>query len=134
MGQMASTVETPRTDPGMMGPMPGTTDPAAGGNPGSGLLGMLGGIRKMTDFASLLGDTQEERVQNAQKFAALVKDVGNVVQDAGESTLMQRMMQASMSGPMYLDSGANPSGGVAAIPRTFDPAMASQIMSRTSFK
>lgn len=130
MGQMLGSmgtpgVEGPRPSPDFMGPMPpvGKTDPS----------GMLGGLSKMTDFASLLGDTPEERADNAKKYAALVKDVGNSVNDISQSTLMQRMMKHK-TGPQYVQEGQSPSGGVAAIPRTFDPQTAGQIMSHLGFK
>lgn len=127
-GQSPVTTEGPRPDPGMMGPMPGET------TPGSGLMGVLSGFKKLTDFAGFLGDTPEEREKNAKQFAALVKDVGGAVNDMGDSTLMQRMMKASMSGPQYLNDGSSPSGGVAAIPRTFDPSLASHIVNQMGYK
>jgi hypothetical protein len=95
---------------------------------------MLKGAGTLNSFASILGKTPEEREANAKAFAALTKDVGNAVKDMSESTLMQRMMEHSMSGPSYLDTGTSPSGGVAAIPKTFDPAMAAQIMNRFGFR
>ena len=131
MGQMLGSmgtpgVEGPRPSPDFMGPMPpeGKVDPS----------GLLGGLSKMTDFASLLGDTRRgARRQSRRSMPALVKDVGNTVQDVGQSTLMQRMMKHK-SGPMYVQEGQSPSGGVAAIPRTFDPQTAGQIMSHLGFK
>jgi hypothetical protein len=97
-------------------------------------MGALGGLKKMTDFASFLGDTPEERADNAKKFAALVKDVGNTVKDVGDSTLMQRMMKEQMGGAQFIGEGQSPSGGISPIPRTFDPSAAAQIMSRLGFK
>jgi len=129
---MGTVTEMARPSPDFMGPMPGEVTGA------SGALGAMGGavrgIKKMTDFASFLGDTPEERADNAKKFAALVKDVGNTVKDVGDSTIMQRMMKESMGGPSYISEGQSPSGGISAIPRTFDPATAGQIMSRLGFK
>lgn len=131
MGQMLGTmgatgIEGARPSPDFMGPMPaeGAVEPS----------GLLGGLKKMTNFASFLGDTPEERADNAKKFAALVKDVGNTVKDVGDSTLMQRMMKEQMGGPSYVSEGQSPSGGVSAIPRTFDPSQAASIMSRLGFK
>jgi len=95
---------------------------------------MKAGFDKMQGFASFLGDDPKEREINAKKFAALVKDVGNIGKDVSDSTLMQRMMKEGMSGPQYISEGQGPSGGVSAIPRTFDPATAGQIMSRLGFK
>jgi hypothetical protein len=112
-----------------MGPMPSERQGA------TGIVGGLSkGLDKIKGMASFLGDTQEERENNAKKFAALVKDIGNVGKDVADSTLMQRMMKEQMGGPAYISEGASPSGGVSAIPRTFDPATAGQIMSRLGFK
>jgi len=97
-------------------------------------MGILGGFKKLNDMASFMGDTPEEREKNSKAFAALVKDVGSSVTDISESTLMQRMMKESMGGPAYLDSGASPSGGVAAIPKTFDPSLASHIVNQMGYK
>jgi hypothetical protein len=131
MGQMIGTMGSPgvegaRPSPNFMGPMPaeGAVAPS----------GILGGVKKLTDFASFLGDSPEERADNAKKFAALVKDVGNTVSDVSDSTLMQRMMKEQMGGPSYIGEGGSPSGGVSAIPRTFDPQTAGQIMSKLGFK
>lgn len=135
MGQMSSMLgstgtmgEMPRPSPDFMGPMP------AGRQGSSGVLGGLAaGFDKMQNFASFLGDTPEERADNAKKFAAMVKDVGNLGKDISDSTLMQRMMKEQMAGPSYISEGQNPSGGVSAIPRTFDPSSVG-VMSRLGFK
>jgi len=98
-------------------------------------MGLLGGFKKMADFSSFLGDDPEEREQNAKAFAALVKDVGASVNDMTESTLMQRMMKEAMGGGGgHLSSGTGPSGGVAAIPKTFDPSLASHIVNQMGYK
>lgn len=127
MGQMSSTTEMPRTDPNMVGPMPGDT------TPGTGFLGMLEGLKNLNGFAMKLGDTPEEREKNAKAFASAVKDVGSLTANLSESTLMQQMMK-NMGGPSYLDTGTSPSGGVAAIPKTFDPSMASHIVNQMGYK
>jgi hypothetical protein len=101
----------------------------------SGVAGGLSkGLDKIKGFASFLGDSQDERENNAKKFAALVKDIGNMGKDMADSTLMQRLMKESMSGPAYMSEGQAPSGGIAAIPPTFDPATAGRIMSQLGFK
>jgi|SRR5215467_4148474 len=133
MGQMIGSTgaiaETARPSPDFMGPMPGARQGS------SGALGALAaGYDKMQNFASFLGDTPEERANNAKKFAAMVKDIGNLGTSISDSTLMQRMMKEQMKGPMAITEGQNPSGGVGAIPRTFDPGSAAGIMSRLGFK
>jgi hypothetical protein len=129
LGSSGSMMEGARPSPDFMGPMPAERQGA------SGLMGGLAkGLDKIQGFSSFLGDTQEERENNAKKFAALVKDIGNVGTDVMESTLMQRMMKEGSGGPSYISEGQSPSGGVSAIPRTFDPATAGQIMSRLGFK
>lgn len=129
LGSTGTMTEMARPSPDFMGPMPGEMKGQ------SGLLGGLqGGFDKMQDFASFLGDTPEERENNAKKFAALVKDIGNMGQSVSDSTLMQRMMKHAGGGPTAIMEGQGPSGGISAIPRTFDPATAGQIMSKLGFK
>lgn len=129
LGSTGTMAEMPRPSPDFMGPMP------AGRQGASGALGMMAkGFDKMQNFASFLGDTPEERADNAKKFAAMVKDVGNLGKDISDSTLMQRMMKEQMGGPSYIGEPSSPSGGVSAIPRTFDPSQAASIMSRLGFK
>ena len=99
----------------------------------SGMMGMLAGLKDMSSFAIKLGDTPEEREKNAKAFAAAVKDIGSLTANLSESTLMQSMMK-NMGGPAYLDTGASPSGGVAAIPKTFDPSLASHIVNQMGYK
>jgi len=107
-----------------------------GGREGqSGMLGMLAsGYDKMQGFSQFLGDTPEERVTNAKAFAAMVKDVGSLGKTMSDSTLMQRMLKDSTRGITSIGGGEGPSGGIAAIPKTFDPTMAQGIMSRLGFK
>lgn len=110
---------------------PGAGVPVGGGG---GLSGVLGAFSKLNGIASMFGKDPKEREANAKTFASLVKDVGNTVTDLSESTLMQRMMEASMGGPSYLSEGGNASGGVGAIPKTFDPSLASHIMNQMGYK
>jgi hypothetical protein len=94
----------------------------------------MSNLMKMQDFSSFLGDTTEEREKNAAKFAAMVKDVGNVGRSMADSTLMQRMMTHSMGGTgTIVDSGG---GGqsISPVPRTFDPAAAGNIVNQLGFK
>jgi hypothetical protein len=129
LGSSGSIVEGGRPSPEFVGPMPGARQGA------SGVAGGLSkGLDKIKGFASFLGDSQDERENNAKKFAALVKDIGNMGKDMADSTLMQRLMKESMSGPAYMSEGQAPSGGIAAIPPTFDPATAGRIMSQLGFK
>lgn len=101
----------------------------------SGILGAgAGALDTMRSFAMKLGKTPEEREKNAKAFAALVKDVGSMASTMSESSLMQRMMEHSMSGPTFLDTGTAPSGGVASIPKTFDPSVASHIVNQMGYK
>lgn len=100
-------------------------------DPAAAVKGNMGIMQK---FAGMLGDTPEERAKNATKFAALVKDVGSIGRTLQDSTLMQRMMKEQMSGGGTIIPGASPSGGVASIPRSFDPGQAANIMSQLGFK
>jgi len=119
-----------QAQPGFVGPpVPSNLRQGASGALG-GLSGALDKVKSFTDF---LGDTPEEREKNAQRFAALVKDVGNMGKNISESTLMQRMMKESMKRPMAALGGGEPAGGVSPIPKTFDPATAGAIMSRFGF-
>lgn len=115
-----------------VGPSSGGTPlgegPAGGGPPG------VAGLSKMQKFAEFLGSTPEEREKNAKAFAAMVKDIGNIGRTMSESSLMQRMMSEQMGGAAYIGEGTSPSGGIAAIPRTFDPSQAQGIMAQLGFK
>jgi hypothetical protein len=88
----------------------------------------------MQRFANLLGATPEERTKNAKQFAAMVKDVGSMGASMQQGTLMKRMMKEQMRMPMAVMGGGGPAGGVAAIPRSFDPGEAAASMNRTGFK
>jgi hypothetical protein len=88
----------------------------------------------MQRFAGFLGDDPDEREKNAKAFAALAKDIGGIGRTMSESSIMQRMMKEQMGGSATMIPGGSPAGGIAAIPRTFDPGQASNIMSQLGFK
>lgn len=88
----------------------------------------------MQRMANLLGDTPEERTKNAKQFAAMVKDVGSMGASMQQGTLMKRMMKEQMRMPMAVMGGGGPTGGVAAIPRSFDPGEAAASMNRAGYK
>jgi hypothetical protein len=142
-GTAATTAPMPAaTDVGYtpQGPAGTPTAESSGGTPAGP--GPAGGITptfaknlSLTQrFAEMLGKTPEERERNAKAFAALTKDISGITRTMSESSLMQRMMQEQMGGAGELIPGASPSGGIAAIPRTFDPGQASNIMSQLGFK
>jgi len=116
-------VEGPRTtltppSSNFVGPMPETTGPMPPVDAGTGQPVPLDSLKEnmglMQKFSNLLGDTPEERAQNAKVFSALVKDVGNIGKTVADSTLMQRMMKSQMGGPSVVTSGSA-SGGVGGI-------------------
>lgn len=131
MGALLGSAGTPGTSPagieeqnqpGFVGP------PAQQKVDPSGMMGALSaGFAKIQDFTQFLGDDPKERELNAKKFAAIVKDVGNVASNVKDSTLMRRMMELQMRQaartPLAMTGGT---GGQALspIPRSFDPGSA----------
>jgi hypothetical protein len=83
----------------------------------------------MQKLMGLLGDTQEEREKNAGALNAMVSDLGSVMKNAGESSLMRRMMTHQMR-PMAVVSSNAPAGGVGQIP----PDIMAPIMAQMGFK
>jgi len=126
IGSTGSLVEGAHPE-GFTGPMPAT------GTPPSGIIGglssVLGKIKNFTDF---LGDTPEEKERNAQKFAALAKDINNTMKDVNESTLMQRLMKEASR----RDITVGPQGisGGFAMPKTLDSGIAQAVMSQLGFR
>src|SRR4029077_8203569 len=127
------------------GPIGQASGPSSGGTPlGPGPAGgvdaqsatqnMQDNTGLLSKVSNLFGKDQKEREKNAKAFAALVKDVGDATKTLGSSTLMQRMMTEQMRAPMAIVGGGGASGGVAAIPRSFDPGAAAASMSRAGFK
>jgi hypothetical protein len=114
------------------GPTPGAVNDMKPGDINS----VLGSMSLMRRMALLFGKDTEEQVKNINAFSSTVKDVGNTVSKMGETTLMQRMMEAaSKGGIQFLGEGKGPaSGGIAAIPKTFDPSLASHIMNHQGYK
>jgi hypothetical protein len=88
----------------------------------------------MQRFANLLGKDPKERAENAKVFAAMVKDVGSLGANMQQSTLMKRMMTEQMRAPLAIMGGGQASGGVGAIPRSFDPGEAAASMNRVGYK
>ena len=80
--------------------------------------------QQKVDPSGMMGALSE---LNAKKFAAIVKDVGNVASNVKDSTLMRRMMELQMRQaartPLAMTGGT---GGQALspIPRSFDPGSA----------
>ena len=117
----------------MEGPMPATgVGPGAPvPDPNASTMGnLMAGFKKFQDFSQILGDTPEERSDNAKRFAALVKDIGNVGKDLQESTLMERMMKAGTK-PFATIPGGSASGGVTGMS---EPRLSPAIMSQLGFK
>jgi hypothetical protein len=148
MGQMLSggapaptPMPTP-TDVGYTpaGPVGAVSGPSSGGTPaGPGPAGgtpgtFVNNVGFLQRVGKFFGDTQEEREKNAKAFAALTKDLGGIGRTMSESSLMQRMMKEQMAGEATMIPGGSPAGGIAAIPRTFDPGTAQGIMSQLGFK
>jgi len=107
-----------------------------GGREGeSGMMGALSrGMDKAKMVSSFMGDNEQERIANLKAFTALTKDIGGVTTALSQSTLMDRIMKEGTKPMTTMGGEGGPSGGIAAIPKTFDPAMAQGIMSRLGFK
>jgi|SRR5215831_2186677 len=84
-------------------------------------------------LANLLGDTHEERVENAKALASSLEKIGDTVQDLSGKTLLMRMYRAQMK-PMAVIEG--PKMGIEnarMLPSSLDPQLAEAIMSRMGY-
>lgn len=119
-----SSAAVPLDDSSAVNPPPGhATDPSSSTH--------KGGIASF--LADLLGDTHDERVENAQMLASGIEDIGKAMDKYGKTTLLRRMMAAQMK-PTLVIEGHTPGGsGVGAFPH-IDPTAAGAIMSRLGFR